>query len=498
MTGRMKIFGGKAVARIRGWVIKQPVTALMGLYVFVRLLVLAAGMRFDADNLSNWMQIADVALLRDHLWQTLFYLHTQPPLFNLIIGLGLRLGPDSFLWAMWTMFAGVTLGGILAFHALARDLTQRPGLALLCAGWLCVSPAVLLFSHKLYYDGLVPWLLCMAVWGLHSGLVRRSAARMLLGFAVLAAVVLLRSMIHPVLFIATAAFYLLLARGQRGRVALAAVLPAAAIGAVVMKNILVFGVAGLSSWAPLQLDHTTVDRLPPALRAHLIAEGRLSPLAVVDGFSPPPVYLAMLPPIAATGQPSLDNLHKSTGGYNWNHIVYTRLGSVRTRDALVALAANPKDFALVLVTSLYHFHRPSSDFKGLERNLALIAPWERLANATISLQPAAWFGGTLDPARPASPLMQMAYAKWLVTIGFLAEAGLTLLALWTALRTRRWPDPRIATAATVAMIGGFVLIVSSSFDVWENNRANYDVAPLLLIGALLFLARIQTKRAGSN
>ncbi|MET0270535.1 MAG: glycosyltransferase family 39 protein, partial [Sphingomonas sp.] len=378
----------------------RPAWGLATLYLGVRLIALAAGCRFDADNIEWWMQIADLALLRDDLWRTLLYLHTQPPLFNLLIGLALRLGPDGFLWAMGLLYAIVTLGGILAFHALARDLTGRARLALAASAWLCVAPAVLLFSQKLYYDGLVPWLLCMALWGLHAGIARRRFGALLFGFAMLAAAVLLRSMIHPLLFVGILAVALLLAGGQRWRVAAAAALPAAAIAAVIAKNMLLFGVAGLSSWAPLQLDHTTVDRLPPSLRARLIAEGRLSRLAVVDGFSPPPVYLAMLPPIAPTGKPSLDNIRKSTGSYNWNHIVYTRLGSVRTRDALVALAANPGDFAVVLGTSLYHFHRPSSEFKGLERNLAHIAGWERIGNALASLQPAAWFGNSLDKGRP--------------------------------------------------------------------------------------------------
>jgi hypothetical protein len=262
------------------------------------------------------------------------------------------------------------------------------------------------------------------------------------------------------------------------------------------KNMLLFGGAGLSSWAPLQLDHTTVDRLPAPLRAQLIAEGKLSRFAVVDGFSPPPVYLAMLPPIAPTGEPSLDNLHKSTGGFNWNHIVYTRLGKARTQDALVALAANPGDFALVLATSLYHFHRPASEFKGLERNLAVIAPWERLANATVGLQPAAWFGGTLDAGRPPSLPLQVSYSAVLVTLGFLAEAACFIAGMIGAIRTRRWPAPAAATAAATLMIGGFVILVSSSFDVWENNRAHYDIAPLLLLGALMFVGR--TLRRGAE
>ncbi len=476
--------------RTATWPDRHPIAALIAFFAVVRLVVLALGMRFDADNLTSWMQISDVALLRDHLFRTLWYLHTQPPLFNLLVGTALRFGTAGFPWVMGLVYAVVTLGGILAFHGLAGVLTGRPRFALLAAAWLCVSPAVLLFSQKLYYDGMVPWLLCMTVWGLHVGTARRSFAWLSFGFAMLAATTLLRSMIHPVLFVAILAIYVLPAHGQRLRLATAALLPGTAVAAVLVKNMVVFGAASLSSWAPLQLDHTTVDRLPAATRVALVREGRLSRYAVVDGFSPPPVYLAMMPPIAPTGEPSLDNLRKSTGEDNWNHILYTRIGRERMHDALVALAVDPGGYAKLLGTSLYHFHRPPSEFKGLERNLAVIAPWERAGNAAVGLQPAAWFGGTLDPDRQAAPLLQIAYTQVLVTIGFLA--GVVLLG-WRLLgdaRARRLPALADATPAALALLGAWVIVISSAFDVWENNRARFDIAPVLLLGALAFVARV--------
>lgn len=472
---------------------RHPARRLILLFAATHLLFLALGGRFDADNLTSWMQIADVHLLKTQLLPTLWYLHSQPPLFNLLIGLALRLGDTGFLWAMGLLYAAVTLGGNLAFHALARDLTGRPRLTFVIAAWLCVAPSVLLFSSKLYYDGLVPWMLTMACWGLHHGLTRRRFAPLLFGFAMLAAVILLRSMLHPILYLAVFAIFLTLGTGQRARIARAAAAPAALLALLMLKNLLVFGTIGYSSWAALNLGHTTVDRLPMAEKRVLIAEGRMSRFAgLVDGFSPPQVYLAMLPPTPPTGQPSLDALTKSSGEANWNHIVYTRIGTERAHDALVALSVAPLDFARVLVISLYHFHRPSSEFKGLERNLAVIAGWERLANATIGLQPAAWAGRTGDPARPQAFLLQMSYTAWAVTLGFLGGAVLLLGQLLTHARRRTLPPATLATPIALALIGGFVLIVSSSFDVWENNRAHYDIAPVFLLVALFFVTKVHT------
>jgi len=42
------------------------------------------------------------------------------------------------------------------------------------------------------------------------------------------------------------------------------------------------------------------------------------------------------------------------------------------------------------------------------------------------------------------------------------------------------------------MIGGFALIVSSSFDVQENNRAQDDIGPVFPLVALFFANQVQS------
>ena len=122
--------------------VSQPTTIIVALFVGVRVLLFALGGRFDAENLTTWMQIADIQLLRIDLLHTLWYLHSQPPLFNLLIGLALK--TDTFPYLLELIYATVTLAGILAFHSLARDFTRRPRLAVFISAWFCVSPAVLL------------------------------------------------------------------------------------------------------------------------------------------------------------------------------------------------------------------------------------------------------------------------------------------------------------------------------------------------------------------
>src|SRR6266542_1493548 len=61
--------------------------AIAVLFAASRLLCYAAGMRFDLDPLRHFWQFLDPLLLRTRLAERLFYLHSQPSLFNLFLGL---------------------------------------------------------------------------------------------------------------------------------------------------------------------------------------------------------------------------------------------------------------------------------------------------------------------------------------------------------------------------------------------------------------------------
>jgi hypothetical protein len=482
----------QTIRHAREWALRDRII-IVGVFCLARLACWALGVGFDADNLGTWWQIADVELLRSRLWPTIWALHSQPPLFNLLIGAALRAG-DGFLVVMAGVYGLVCLIGILCLHALARGVSGSRWVALALALWFCVSPDVLLFNEKLFYDGLVPWLLCAGFWGVWAGMKGGRMGAAVFGFAMLAAVVLLRSMFHPLWLVATVGLAVWLS-GWRWRLLAAALPGLAAVALVLAKNLVVFGFLGLSSWAPLNLVGVTVEKLPSDERAALVASGALSPLSAFNAFGPIERLQAALPPLVPTGEPSLDNTEKANGQPNMNHAAMLAASRLRAGDAIAALRADPANYGAVLLMSLYTFHRPPNEFRDVRRNLAHIEDWARLANATIGLQPAAWYGSSLDPDRPADLLLQVSYGALLITLLVLAAgcrlAGPVLRSVW-----RRQALPA-ETVALVLMVwtGAFVFLVSSMLDVLENNRARYTIAPLLTLAAAWYV--VQRLRAVS-
>ena len=458
------------------------------MFLAARAVSWALGVDFDFDNLGTWWQIADAELLRTRLWSTLFYLHGQPPLFNLLIGAALKTG--AFGWVMACVYFVVCLAGILALHSVCCAVLGSRPVSLGIALWFCVSPDVLLFNEKLFYDSLVPWLLCVGLWAVHRGLAPERAGSLVLGFGMFAAVVLIRSMFHPVWLLAAVAGVWGLS-GFRGRVLACAAGPVAVVGLVLAKNLVVFGFVGLSSWAPLNLVGVTVEKMPMAERAALVAAGRLTPLAAINAFGPIERLLPLLPPgkPIAAADPVLDATRKANGEPNMNHWAMLAASRLRGPDVMAGVRADPEMYAAVVATSLLYFHRPASEFRDVRRNLGPIDRWARLANGTVGLQPAAWLGSSLDDGRADGALVLVSYGALVVTLGTLAACAGMARAVLGAIRRRRALDADHIVLALLLGTAAFIMVVSTLFDTLENNRARYTIAPLMTVAAASVVMR---------
>ncbi|MES2387281.1 MAG: hypothetical protein V4543_04725, partial [Bacteroidota bacterium] len=90
---------------------RRPLILLGLVFIISRILAYLAGVRFDSDTmLADTWQLADAKLLQTNLLQTIFYLNTQPPLFNLFVGLVLKIFPHSYNAFLHVVF--VLLGAL--------------------------------------------------------------------------------------------------------------------------------------------------------------------------------------------------------------------------------------------------------------------------------------------------------------------------------------------------------------------------------------------------
>jgi hypothetical protein len=142
-----------------------------------------------------------------------------------------------------------------------------------------------------------------------------------------------------------AAALLLAGPGRRRRVLLGALVPSCLIFSLYLKNFLVFGVFGATSWGGANLTLATTHRMANPLRARWIREGKLSPFAAVNVFAGPDQYLRFFPRDVHFPWPGSNELSRPTvNAPNYNHGLFLEVNRRRREDSSYFIEARPGDY----------------------------------------------------------------------------------------------------------------------------------------------------------
>ena len=214
--------------------------------------------------------------LEHHFLQSIWYLHAQPPLFNMMIGAVLNWSPfaTGFTFQVIYFAAGIAL--VFGLYDLARQLRLGPVVAAVVALVIACGPPVVRWrtssttttSSRCSSCGSQP----------QPGVGYATEIRALGAITGLAAAtVLLRSFMHPLVFVVVAALPLVLRRPRawNGRIVAALAIPLVLVGGTMLKNEVVFGTPELSTWLGYNAQRVAVNPLPDSIKAQLRADGVL-------------------------------------------------------------------------------------------------------------------------------------------------------------------------------------------------------------------------------
>src|SRR5262249_36950820 len=132
-------------------IVLAPTAAVVAAFAVSRVAFYLMGVRLDEDPFGRYFQLLDPDLLQSHLLQSLWYLHSQPPLFNGFLGVVAKLpGPQSpVLTASYLLF-GLAL--TLVLYRLLIALGFSPWWAAGIAIVYAVLPQTVLVENWLFYD----------------------------------------------------------------------------------------------------------------------------------------------------------------------------------------------------------------------------------------------------------------------------------------------------------------------------------------------------------
>ncbi len=469
-------------------------------FVGSRLAVAAAGVRFDAGPLASGFQVLELSELRHNLLESLAHLHAQPPLFNLFIGLVLRVPEAWEQPVLRFIYLAVGLALALVLFTVLVRLGLRRWVAVALTLVVALSPANILFENWSHYDYPVILLLCLSVLALQryeDGHRLRHAAVFL---GLLGVLVLTRSTFQLVWFLGWAAALVVHRRGADWkRVAVVAAVPLVAIVAVYANTLRVAGTFTSSTSLGVSLAKITTFQLPEAQRRAMVDQGELSALALIPPFTPVPGYAEVLPAPGPTGVAVLDDEVKTfPDGATWinfNNLLYAKVSEAYLDDALRTLRAHPDAYLEGVGTATEMFFRPPSDFFALGDNRSQIADYNRLYNRVVygvvaSGDPVSVFPDVARQYRQGPPrtswLSVLVYA-----VGLLGGAG----ELWFG-RRRRDSGPSSLLLAFLWSSVAYVAVVSNLVEIGENDRFRLYTDPLVvvLVAALAVTWRARRRR----
>ncbi len=470
--------------RPRGVLADRWLLAVIAMFLLSRSAAMAAGVRFDASPLGYFLQYLDPHLLRARLGESLWYLHSQPPLFNLLLGVVLKLAPDDYptlLSVLW-MAAGLLLA--IALYRVQVRLGVRPALAAVATVLFSVAPAAILYENWLFYTQLETLLLALCALLLHRYLSRGRVIDGALLMASAAALVLTRSLFHVGWLAAVAALPLASRSIPRRRTLRLALLPLAVTLFWYGRSAALFGGFSGSSWLGMSVAKMTTFQLPEEERSAMVARGELSPVALIQPYSRLDAYGGLTRSTPPTGIEALDRETKSTGASNYNHRAIPAISRLYMHDALTVLVHRPGTFLRGSAAAYYYYLFPSSIYWFLDRNRSMIRGYDRAYNIVVYGQ-IAYHEAPPGESPEASARRRFLKLSPVIILGVPLVIVAGLLLCRRLHRAGRLRTPRGLTLLYLLGTVLYVTILGNALEINENYRFRFTIDPLLItIGAM--------------
>ncbi|MFN2464947.1 MAG: hypothetical protein ABR598_01625 [Candidatus Dormibacteria bacterium] len=447
---------------------------IAAIFVGSRCVYRVLGVQFDMAPLTTFWQYPDPILLRTDLLRTVFFVHADPPLFDLAVGAALNAPGQAGTWlhALF-MAAGLSLG-LLVFRLSAELGAPRNVSAILAVG-LVISPPAILYETWLYPDYLVT---CVLVAGALCLLrfARRRARFWAAGFGLsLCAIVLTRSLFHWTWMVVAIGVLALMhpAVGKR-LLAYTAVALLLAVG-LYAKNLVTVGHFSSTTCVGASVYIMTTGQLTAAEFNDLRLRRAISAHASVWPFFLSPAEAGLLS-THRTGVPILDQRLKSTGSVNPNHIDFPRTCDQYVQDGLTAFRAYPMTYVRAETQAWTTFFRPPDEYQYFSASNVRAArgPSKVFHRALLQVRDPA--DRVEPPASIAAVALRLSEVSPILVMSF--TAGLALLARRALDRTTEIGVRLVAAFAFLTV--AYVMTVGNLLDAGENNRFQFIVDPLLL------------------
>lgn len=324
---------------------KKYIFLIISIFTLSRLCLYALGMKFDTSTLSWYWQIIDFQLLKNNLFESILYLHSQPPLFNIFLGIIIKIFPNIYILIFHLIFLLIGLSISLLFYIFLRKLLLSPRLSFDLTLIFMLNPATFLIENQLFYDYPVIFFVLLSAVLLQNMCERLNIKNSFLFFLNISILILLRSTFHPIWYLLIFIGLLILFSKNKKTIIVSSFFPAFLILIFLVKNLVLFNEFTLSTWFGMNIYKTLY---------YVKKEKKLDPpnlnnisrtLQELEPFSQIKDYPKNIISKNKTGIPVLDNEYKSIEykgekQTNFNNINYIKISDIYMKDSISYIAKN--------------------------------------------------------------------------------------------------------------------------------------------------------------
>ncbi len=424
-------------------------------YIFVffflsRIALAYQGIAYDSSSIGWFWQYLDIELLRNNLAESLFYLHSQPPLFNLFLGLTLKLFPVSYE----IVFQCIYLGMSFVIYALLFVILKAYGLKQLLAFCLAtifiISPEAILYENWLFYTWPIVFFLVASVFFLQKYQITRNPQYALIFFLIITIIAFTRSTFHLIYIFIPIAIVFLIVKKNRKIIAMYSLAPILLILLLYGKNFILFDSFGASSWIGMNIWKIAARSNANVATSKLSSASTIGAFAYMDAY--PAKYHAL--PGKYEKIKALNNKYKENSHINMNHYGYIKISNDLKKDSIRIVKNNFPNYLLQVVTALKIYSKPSWKYPFLANNFKKI---KKYAYSISFLRPN--------------------HTQILIPIALFIISLYILINIATVHRHKKIDYVSFFLFYNIM----YVTIIGNAFEIGENNRFRVMIDPLLYL-----------------
>lgn len=453
-------------------------------FLISRLLYHLAGVRFDTQPLTYFMQIIDPELLRHRLLESILYLHTQPPLFNLFCGFVLKLFPNGYPLAFQLIYMLLGLITSLVICVLMLKLGIPSRISTVLTILFVISPTTVLMENWLFYTHLNMAYLSFSALALFTFLEKKRLTDGIIFFTLLGILVLTRSLFQLIWMAFFIALLISFSRRDAFMILAASIIPFLIVTAWYAKNLVLFGTFSSTTWTGQVLaENKSFLMLTTEERKTLVKNNEISKIFKFRPFREPATYRKLLGKQQKTGIPVLDRAYKSDGRhFNLNNFIYIEANRLYLIDSMRVIRDYPRAYLGNFLHSLYLFFHNPIDIFFHEDNRLRIEKLDRLWNLVFYGQILNFEDTGVDRNVALSP----SYFAWFTALYFLIAVIYGAILLIRSMKVGA--DQAIWTTVLFMWCNIiYVTLGTALFEFGENDRFRFMIDPFILIILGLFL-----------